>query len=93
MLKSGLAVGLVLTSLTVPALAGTITLVTDRSALNANDSIDWGQLPGPALTIFPTPASVLSNNGIAAALTTSAGTSTKTSRAVPGRAISHRATI
>jgi hypothetical protein len=73
MLKSGLAVGLVLTSLTLPALAGTITLVTNRSELNANDSINWGQLPGPTLTIFPTPVGVLSDGGIGATLTTSGG--------------------
>ena len=52
MLKWGLAVGLVLTGLTVPALIGTVSLVTSRSELNANDSINSSQ--GPSLTIFPT---------------------------------------
>lgn len=69
MLKSGLAVGLVLTSFTLPALAGTITLVTDRSALNANDSINWGQLPGPTLTIFQTPVDQRGKPGGAGART------------------------
>ena len=83
MLKWGLAVGLVLTGLTVPALIGTVSLVTSRSELNANDSINSSQ--GPSLTIFPTPLGVLSEGGIAATLSTSAGTLFKDQQGSPGQ--------
>jgi hypothetical protein len=83
MYKWILTVALVLISLTASALAGTITLVTDRSELNGNDEIDWAQLPGPTLTIFPTPVSVLSNHGMGATLTTGAGTVFKDQQGSP----------
>src|SRR5262249_31238155 len=78
-----LAVGLVLTSLSVPALAGSLTLVTSRSEMGGNDLIDWGQLPGPTLTIFSTPVSVSSSGGLGATLTTSAGTVFKDQQGSP----------
>lgn len=48
-------------------------LVTDRGALSANDFIDWGQL-GPDYTLVPTPASVVSNQGLGATVTNNDGT-------------------
>jgi hypothetical protein len=57
MLKwNSLVVGLVLTSLTAPALAGTITLVTSRSELNGNDWIDWASFRGRRLRSSPHPS-------------------------------------
>jgi hypothetical protein len=64
-------------------LAGSLTLVTSRSEMDGNDLIDWGQLPGPTLTIFSTPVSVISNGGMGATLTTSVGTVFKDQQGSP----------
>lgn len=41
-----------------------VTLVTDRSNLNANDYVDWGVL-GPTYTTVSNPAALNSNGGVA----------------------------
>lgn len=40
-----------------------VTLVTDRSNLNANDYVDWGVL-GPTYTSVPNPSALTSNGGV-----------------------------
>jgi hypothetical protein len=83
MFKWSLAVGVILTNLITTAFAGTVSLVTSRSELRGDDSIYWGQLPGPTLTIFPTPVTVVSNGGIEAKLTTSVSTVFKDQQGSP----------
>jgi hypothetical protein len=58
----GLA-GTALIALTIvgPALAGTF-LITDRAAVNASDSVDWGKL-GSAFTVVPNPFAITSTGG------------------------------
>lgn len=41
-----------------------VTLVTDRSNLNANDCVDWGVL-GPVYTSLSNPTALTSNGGVA----------------------------
>jgi putative Ig domain-containing protein/Big-like domain-containing protein len=52
--------------------AGTLKLATTGSGLCGNDLINWNQLPPPVATV-PTPVSVITNNGVHAALTANGG--------------------
>jgi hypothetical protein len=61
--KFRFAILLVCCALAVPASAGTLTLVTDRSVLAGNDVIDWSALGGD-MTPLGSPFGTTSQNGI-----------------------------
>lgn len=63
MATAGIALIALTTVLPGAAQAATVTLITSRTALDGDDSIDW-QVVGPAFSLAPNPFSVTSSSGL-----------------------------
>ena len=70
--STAIAVSLITFGVMLPKPAQAISLVTDRTALGANDYIDWGTL-GSSLTPVANPSPVTSNLGSNATISQAGG--------------------